>query len=175
MRADDVPADLPPGPGDPGFSLAFVKRRARRMAALFALAGVCLVPWIVYLAISLPKRDVDTHYRAAWVGFDILLVTSIVMTAYYAFRVDTRVQLPAMATATLLVVDAWFDVMTAGHRQATIEALLMAAFIELPAAVFSLWLARRVNLSADRMALAAHGHSPDDGHVPGRTPPGVSR
>jgi len=145
------------------------------MAFLFAFAGVCLVPWIVYLAISLPKRDVDTHYRGAWVGFDLLLVTAIVLTAYYAFRVDTRVQLPAMATATLLVVDAWFDVMTAGHRQATFVALLMAAFIELPAAGFSLWLARRVNLNADRMALAAHGHSPGDGHVPGRTPPGVSR
>ena len=138
MRADDVPADLPPGPDDPGFSLAQVKRRAHRMAFLFAFAGVCLVPWIVYLAISLPKRDVDTHYRGAWVGFDLLLVTAIVLTAYYAFRVDTRVQLPAMATATLLVVDAWFDVMTAGHRQATFVALLMAAFIELPAAGFSL-------------------------------------
>ena len=154
MRADDVPADLPPGPGDPGFSLAFVKRRARRMAALFALAGVCLVPWIVYLAISLPKRDVDTHYRAAWVGFDILLVTSIVMTAYYAFRVDTRVQLPAMATATLLVVDAWFDVMTAGRHRGVGLALLMAVCVELPAALGSLWLARRVNHNADRIARA---------------------
>ncbi len=59
-------------------------------------------------------------------GFDILLVLAIVLTAYYAFRMDDRVQLPAMATATLLVVDAWFDVMTRGGRQATLEALLMA-------------------------------------------------
>ena len=61
-----------------------------------------------------PKRDLDTHYRGAWVGFDLLLVAAIVLTAYFAFRIDARVQLPATATATLLVVDAWFDVMTAG-------------------------------------------------------------
>jgi hypothetical protein len=135
------------------------------MAWLYVAAGVFLIPWIVYLANTLPRRDVDTHYRGAWVGFDLLLVAAIVLTAYYAFRVDTRVQLPATATATLLLVDAWFDVMTAGHRQATLVALLMAVCIELPAAGFSLWLARRVNHNADRMVLAAHGFSPDEGEL----------
>ena len=167
MRADDIHADLPSsGPGDIGFSITEMRHRARRMAWVYAVAAVALIPWTVYLAVTLPKRDVDTHYRGAWVGFDLLLVAAIVLTAYYAFRVDTRVQLPATATATLLVVDAWFDVMTAGHRQATMLALLMALCIELPAAGFSLWLARRVNHNADRLALAAHGHTPGDGHAP---------
>lgn len=167
MRADDVPADHPvTGTGDPGFSFDGVRRRARRMAWLFVAAAVLLIPWTVYLAVTLPKRDIDTHYRGAWVGFDLLLVGAIVLTAYYAFKVDTRVQLPATATATLLLVDAWFDVMTAGGRKATASALLMAVCVEIPAALFSLWLARRVNHNADRMALAAHGHHPDDGHVP---------
>ena len=66
-------------------------------------------------------------------------------------------QLPATATATLLVVDAWFDVMTAGGRKADRHGVLMAVCVELPAAVFSLWLARRVNHNAERMALAATG------------------
>jgi len=136
------------------------------MAWLYSLAAAVLIPWTVYLAVTLPKRDVDTHYRGAWVGFDLLLVTAIVLTAYYAFRVDTRVQLPATATATLLVVDAWFDVMTAGHRRPTILALVLAVCIELPAAGFSLWLARRVNQNADRLALAAHGHRPGDARRP---------
>jgi len=167
VRADDVPADHPvTGTGDPGFSFDGVRRRARRMAWLFVAAAVLLIPWTVYLAVTLPKRDIDTHYRGAWVGFDLLLVGAIVLTAYYAFKVDTRVQLPATATATLLLVDAWFDVMTAGGRKATASALLMAVCVEIPAALFSLWLARRVNHNADRMALAAHGHHPDDGHVP---------
>ena len=139
----------------PGFSVEQVRHRAHRMALLFTLAAGALIPWTVYLAVTLPRRTVDTHYRGAWVGFDLLLVTVIVLTAYYAFKVDTRVQLPATATATLLVVDAWFDVMTAGSHKATALALLLAVCVELPAAGFSLWLARRVNLNADRMARAA--------------------
>ena len=162
MSADDSTAAGPLGGeslreelAEDHFSLEQVRHRAHRMALLFSVAGALLIPWTVYLAITLPKREFDTHYRGAWVGFDLLLVGTIVLTAYYAFRVDTRVQLPATATATLLVVDAWFDVMTAGGHRATAQAALMAVCIELPAAIFSLWLARRVNHNADRMARVA--------------------
>ena len=128
--------------------MAGIRVRSRRIAVLYSIGAVLLIPWTVYLAVTLPKRDLDTHYRGAWVGFDILLVVAIVLTAYFAYRMDARVQLPATATATLLVVDAWFDVMTAGRRQSTLEAVLMALCIEIPAALFSLWLARRVNRNA---------------------------
>jgi hypothetical protein len=120
--------------------------------------GVALVPWTAFLAITLPQREIDTHYRGAWVGFDILLVVAIVFTAYYAFRMDDRVQLPAMATATLLVVDAWFDVMTAGGGRSTLEALVMALFVEIPAALFSLLLARQVNRHVDQIAEHDRSH-----------------
>lgn len=121
------------------------KRRARRMAWLYLAAAVVLLPWIVYLANTLPKRSLDHHYRAAWVGFDLLLITAIIRTAYMAFRVDPRVQIPATVTATLLIVDAWFDITTSSGRGQVLEALVLAAFIELPAAIFSLYLARSVN------------------------------
>jgi hypothetical protein len=133
-----------------------IRTRSRRMALAYAAAAVLLIPWTVYLAVTLPRRDIDTHYRGAWVGFDILLVATILLTAYYAFRMDDRVQLPAMATATLLVVDAWFDVMTAGRRSNLYQAVLMAVCIEIPAALFSLYLARRVNRNA--WVIAAHQH-----------------
>ena len=137
--------------------LAGIRVRSHRIAVLYSIAGAVLIPWTVYLAVTLPKRDLDTHYRGAWVGFDILLVATIIMTAHFAYRMDARVQLPATATATLLVVDAWFDVMTAGSRRSTFEAVLMALCIEIPAAVFSLWLARRVNRNA--AVLATHEHN----------------
>jgi len=137
--------------------LVGIRRRSRRAALAYTVMGLALIPWTVYLAVTLPKREVDTHYRGAWVGFDLLLVVAIVLTAYYAFRMDDRVQLPAMATATLLLVDAWFDVMTAGGRTATFEALLMALLVEIPAALFSLFLARQVNRHVDE--LAAHDRS----------------
>jgi hypothetical protein len=57
-----------------------------------------------------------------------------------------------MATATLLVVDAWFDVSTAGGGRNTLEALVMALFVEIPAALFSLLLARQVNRHVDQLA-----------------------
>jgi hypothetical protein len=115
------------------------------MAWLYTGAAVALLPWIAYLAVTLPTRDLDRHYRAAWVGFDLLLVFAIVRTAYMAFRIDPRVQFPAIATATLLFVDAWFDVTTSSGRGATLEALLLAACVEIPAALFSLYLARQVS------------------------------
>jgi hypothetical protein len=115
------------------------------MAWLYTGAAVVLLPWIAYLAITLPRRDLDRHYRLAWVGFDCLLVFAIVRTAYMAFRIDPRVQFPATATATLLFVDAWFDITTSGSRGAALEALLLALLVEIPAAIFSLHMARRVN------------------------------
>jgi len=152
VSEDHDPATRTDGPG---LSLDEVRQRARRMAWGYLIAALALIPWTVYLALTLPRRDVTAHYRGAWVGFDLLLVSAIVLTAYFAFRVDPRVQLPATATATLLVVDAWFDVMTSSGRGARAVALLMAVGIELPAAAFSLWLVRRVNHNADRMTRAA--------------------
>lgn len=114
------------------------------MAWLYAVGAVVLLPWIVYLAISLPRREFDAHYRGAWVGFDVALVLALVATAYYAFRADSRVVFPATVTSTLLVVDAWFDILTSGGRKATFQALLLAAFFELPAAYFSIHMAHRI-------------------------------
>lgn len=130
-------------------------RGARRLAWLYAAAAVILVPWIVYLAETLPRRQFDRHYRAAWVGFDLLLIFAITRTAYMAFRVDHRVQFPATATATLLVVDAWFDMTTSANRSQFLEAFVLAALVEIPAAVFSIYVARQVNRRALLAARAA--------------------
>jgi hypothetical protein len=139
------------------------------MAWLYTGAAVALLPWIAYLAVTLPTRDVDLHYRAAWVGFDCLLVLAIVRTAYMAFRIDPRVQFPAMATATLLFVDAWFDVTTANGRGATFEALLLAVGVEIPAALFSLHVARRVNRQVLQLAdLDRPTHGGPGSHRTGR-------
>ncbi len=115
------------------------------MAWLYTAAAALLLPWIVYLAITLPRHQFDRHYRAAWVGFDVILVIVIARTAYLAFRLDPRVQFPATATAVLLLVDAWFDVTTSGGRSQTFEALLLAVLVEIPCALFTLYLAHQVN------------------------------
>ena len=142
------------------------------MAWLYTAAALVLLPWIAYLAVTLPRRNLDLHYRAAWVGFDCLLAFALVRTAYMAFRVDQRVQFPAIATATLLVVDAWFDITTAGNRSQLLQALLLAAFFELPAAFFSLYLARQVNRRIWELAVASAADGPDHEPPPGDARPG---
>ncbi len=138
-------ADEPVTDGTVADKDGLIRRRARRLAWLYTAAGVVLLPWIVYLADTLPAHSVDRHYRGAWVGFDIILAVTIITTAYYAFRVDPRVQFPATATAVLLFVDAWFDVTTAPTRRDFLQAVILAVFAEIPAAIFSLVVAHRVN------------------------------
>jgi hypothetical protein len=137
------------------------------MAWLYTAAAAVLLPWIVFLATTLPKRQFDRHYRAAWVGFDIILVYAIARTAYMAFRVDPRVQFPATATAVLLFVDAWFDVTTSANRAQFFEAVLLALFLEIPAALFSLYVARSVNRQVLQLA---HVGIPPPGHYWWRLP-----
>ncbi len=137
------------------------------MAWLYTAAAVVLLPWIVYLAATLPRRQFDRHYRAAWVGFDLILIYAIARTAYMAFRVDPRVQFPATATAVLLLVDAWFDITTSANRDQFLEAVLLALLVEIPAAVFSLYLARSVHR---RVLELAHVGIPPPAHLWWRLP-----
>jgi hypothetical protein len=122
-----------------------VRQRFRRLAWIYLVVAVGLVPWIVYLAITLPRRNLEHHYRTTWVGFDTLLVVALASAAYLAFRMDPRVQFPATTAATLLLVDAWFDVTTSSDHANFIVAVILAVFLELPAAALSLYVARRVS------------------------------
>jgi hypothetical protein len=114
-----------------------------------ALAGVT-IPWTAYLALTLPGEVHTRNYRIAWVGFDIGLIALLVLTAHLAYRGNRHVGLTATATATALVVDAWFDVVTAPDRDELVVAVLTAALGELPLAALCLWLSRHVDQVVDR-------------------------
>jgi hypothetical protein len=105
------------------------------------------------------------------VGFDVLLVFAIIRTAWYGFRIDPRVQIPAVATATLLIVGAWFEMTTSGDRNQFLEAAALAVCIEIPAALFSLYLVRRVNRHLSDLADFEHliraERLPPPGDAPG--------
>ncbi len=128
------------------------------------------MPWIFYLAVTLHPNTPTVHYRAAWVGFDVLLLVGLAATAYFAWRGSLQVAFAATATATLLMVDAWFDVLTTPRRYGLGVAVLLAVLVELPLAAVCLWIAtharqvfrRRVQLlakraqRAERIALVEH-------------------
>jgi hypothetical protein len=65
----------------------------------------------------------------------------------------------ATATATLLLVDAWFDVLTASTRTEFVLAIAEAAFVELPLAVLCLLLAH----NAERRLRLQPRDPPDSG------------
>jgi hypothetical protein len=52
----------------------------------FVLCSLALVPWTVYLGLSLPSRQLSPHYNIAWVGFDVLLLVTLGATGYFAIR-----------------------------------------------------------------------------------------
>jgi hypothetical protein len=94
----------PDGAGRPAF---------RWLVRLIAVSAVVLVPWAAYLAVSLPASVSARHWPAAWAGLDVAMAVGLAATAWLAVRRDRRMAFPAVATAALLLADAWFDVCTA--------------------------------------------------------------
>ena len=102
---------------------------------LLTLAAAGLVPWTVWLTFTLPSRHVTHDYDVAWVGFDVLLVAVIAATTWSVISGSRWLVSCATATGTMLVCDAWFDVVTSSGGGQRDRALLEAAFVELPFAV----------------------------------------
>lgn len=128
---------------------ARVRPVPRWVAPVFAVLGAATIPWTVYLAMSLPQQVPTHNYRVSWVGFDILLVAALLATAYYAWHGWRHVGVLAASTATLLVVDAWFDVTTSRHADLP-SAVLSAVLVELPLAALCGWIALHVDRVIER-------------------------
>ena len=124
-------------------------RIVRWTGPLFALFSVILLPWIAYIAASLPARQLSPNYDVAWAGFDVMLCAALASTAYFALRRSRYLSTAATATAALLVVDAWFDVMTTPARE-RLESILLCALVELPLAAVCMWLSYHTHQLAER-------------------------
>ena len=132
-------------------------RLVRWTGPLFALFSVLLLPWTIYIAGSLPSRQLSPNYDAAWAGFDVILLVALASTAYFALRRSRYLSTAATATAALLVVDAWFDVMTTPANQRA-ESILLAAVVELPLAAVCMWLSYHTQqLTERRITLLLRG------------------
>jgi hypothetical protein len=113
------------------------------VAPAFAGFALFLVPWIGYLAVTLP-RAARAYERLPWVGFDIGLMAGLAATAILAWRGSVRVALAATVTATLLIVDAWFDV-TTSIRTADVTSALAMSVVELSLAAVCVWIAHHAD------------------------------
>jgi len=128
----------------------FVRMRRVRLV-LMAGAIVGLVPWIVYLSITLPDRYIANNWIATWVGFDTLLLLFMASTAVLGLLRRQLLILTGFTTGVLLVCDAWFDVMTAAPADRWLS-VLTATLGELPlAAVLITGALRILRLTATRL------------------------
>jgi hypothetical protein len=119
-----------------------VKLVPRWAAPLYLGLVVLLLPWTVYLGLSLPDHTTASHWDAAWVGLDVMEAVAIGLTGWFAYRRSTWVEVSAAVTGALLIVDAWFDCTTARGGTQFVQSLATAVLIELPLAALSFWLAR---------------------------------
>ncbi|GID13931.1 hypothetical protein [Actinocatenispora rupis] len=124
-------------PGGPG---------RRLVGTAFGVAAVVMVPWMLMLSRTLPESTRARHWSLAWIGFDAVLAIGLAATGFLAWRRHSGLVVAATATGTLLVVDAWFDVITSAPGADLTQALLLATCCELPVAAACLTvglLARR--------------------------------
>src|SRR5579885_1922558 len=109
----------------------------------YGVAGLGLLPWALWLSTTLKPHHRDAHWDLAWSGFDTGLALLFLATAYAAYRRSPWVAALAAATGTLLVTDAWFDILLESHSDERRNAVLLAVFAELPTAAVCFWIAQR--------------------------------
>lgn len=112
-------------------------RAERRWPAYVLLTGgFLLLPWLVLLAVELPSMTL------AWVGLDAMEAAGLIITGLLLLRRHPLRTTAAAMTATLLLVDAWFDTTTSTGTD-LVFALALAVAVELPLAALCAALALR--------------------------------
>jgi hypothetical protein len=144
--------------------LGLYLNRGRRVGALVSIIScTVLVGWIIILALTLHRSFHAEHWRAAWVGFDIILLLAFAATGWAFWRGRQIVIACLLVTGTLLCCDAWFDVILDAGTSDIWGSVASAVIVELPLAFLMFNAARRlIRLSA----LMAVGQSGADGTVP---------
>ena len=117
----------------------------------YGAVGIGLLPWAFWLSSSLPATHQSARWDLAWSGFDVGLAVCFCGTAIAAYRrAIAWAGAFAAATGTLLVADAWFDMILESHGSERGTAILEAVVFELPAAAVCFWIAFRTERFVSR-------------------------
>ena len=132
------------------------------VALAYGAVGIGLLPWAFWLSSSLPATHHSAHWDLAWSGFDVGLAACFCGTAVAAHRrAIAWAGAFAAATGTMLIVDAWFDVILESHGNELGTALFEAIVFELPAAGACFWIAFRTERFVSRaLHLSPAGERP---------------
>jgi hypothetical protein len=108
---------------------------------LYIILGLVLLPYTIYLGSTLPQHHLSTHWDISWTGLDIALVLSMICTGILAYTKSMWLIITASTTGSLLLVEAWFDVMSERGSYQLHQAILLAVAFEIPFALMSYYLA----------------------------------
>jgi hypothetical protein len=118
----------------------------RRTIALILIVLCCmgLAAWIGVLAVTLPHYYRTGGWRGAWVGFDLAELVAFAATGWAAWRRRQMLIICLVVLATLLLCDAWFDVVLDARTKGFGLSLTSALVIELPLALLAIAAAHRL-------------------------------
>jgi hypothetical protein len=111
---------------------------------VYIVLSLILLPWTIYLMISLPTRRITHHYDISWAGFDIAMLAGLLATAIFGYIHSKWIIISATIVATMMLTDAWFDILSERPGAGMTRALVMAFFVEIPLALLSYGIAWRV-------------------------------
>ena len=110
----------------------------------YGAACAFLIPWTIILGYALPPRYVSSHWDIAWAGFDSLEIVLFALTAVLAVKHSSWMALSSAMLGTVLLIDGWFDVLTARTSKDIHVAIFEALVLELPLAILSFVLSHRI-------------------------------
>jgi hypothetical protein len=115
-------------------------------ALLVAVTVACVVlgAWIGYLAVVLPHFYRTGSWRGAWVGLDVGELAAFIAVGLAAWRRRQLLIIALVVLATLMICDAWFDVVLDLHTSGFWESVASALALELPLALVAIVMARRL-------------------------------
>ncbi len=112
------------------------------LLALLVTVATAEIVWTIFLGMRLPRRYVADHWDLAWVGIDVAEIVMMLLMAWAAWRRRALFIMFAAISATLFLVDAWFDFTTA-RRGDIWQSGLVAVGWEVPFAFVLYWIAGR--------------------------------
>jgi hypothetical protein len=143
---------------------------------VFGAIGIFLVPWAIWLGATLRPDHTTDRWDVVWTGFDVGLALAFALTALAAWRRSPWVAALAATTGTLLLVDAWFDIVLESHGKDIRAAVMRAVLAELPVATLCYWIAFRTSrflahavdiARAEALHVAAASERPAEGDLVG--------
>jgi hypothetical protein len=103
--------------------------------------AIGLLPWTVYLSITLPPKHESVHWDIVWPGLDVGIALAVAATVVALVRLSPNLPIYATIAGTLLLCDAWFDTLTSKPGTEFAWAAVEALLGELPLAAFCFWIA----------------------------------